>query len=167
MTQASVITYSRKPTINIKLSQGNNRFNIERDLDGLLGATGGPRVDIALALAKDEAFSTESGGRSDVSKLVVLLTDGLMAEADNAVAVTEQLRNEGIALFVIGVGRLSGSDMMALDKLMAGQSVPSRPAPVVPLDGLTGNRLVRQMYIAAGDVGMCASFLPSFRLLNC
>ena len=66
------------------------------------------RIDKALNMAKSEMFKAENGGRPNVPKLIILLTDGRQtkdADAMNPGDIAEELRKSGIKLIVIGIGK--------------------------------------------------------------
>ena len=107
-SRAGVITFSWHAEHSIKL-------NDHKDVEGflvaveelpLLGAT--TRIDKALNMAKSEMFTAENGGRPNVPKLIILLTDGSQTKDADAVdpgGIAEELRQSGIKLIVVGIGK--------------------------------------------------------------
>ena len=157
-TQFSVITNGRnnKPVINFDFRQGRNKETVERQLYGLVGSQGGPRLDMSLDVAQLDVFTAERGARADVKKLVVLLTDGFFGDKLSAAIVTDQLRAQGIELLIIGVGPRAQVDVYDLDTLAGTKS----STQLVNLEELTSHKFVRKMYMAAGDVGKSFLHFP-------
>ena len=56
-------------------------------------------------------FTGPNGGRPDAQKLVVMVTDGDQRGGKDPAHVAKQLRKEGIALFVIGVGHVNSTQL--------------------------------------------------------
>ena len=66
------------------------------------------RIDKALNMAKTEMFTAENGGRPNVPKLIIVLTDGSQTKDADAVDpgdIAEELRKSGIKLIIIGIGK--------------------------------------------------------------
>ena len=146
-SHAAVITYDKEPVLNIKLNQFTDYAAFRNQLDEIAYVDGGPRVDMALSLAKDEAFTVENGGRLEVKNLLILITDGLGSQG-GVVDIATELQNKGIDLLVIGVGQEVDVDI--LDKI-AGKNAP---APIVKtFDELATKKFVGEMYQAGGDIG--------------
>ena len=107
-SRAGVITFSWHAEHSIKL-------NDHRDLDTFLSAVDSlplfghtTRIDKALKMAKSDMFSAENGGRTNVPKLIILLTDGSQTKDADAVdpgMIAGELRKAGIKLIVIGIGK--------------------------------------------------------------
>ena len=65
------------------------------------------RIDRALRLAQNELFAVQNGGRPDVKKLLILLTDGTQTKAEGAEDpgdIAEELVEMGLSIIVIGIG---------------------------------------------------------------
>ena len=56
-------------------------------------------------------FTSKNGGRPDAQKLVVLVTDGEQRGGKDPALVAKEMREAGIALFVIGVGRVNSTQL--------------------------------------------------------
>ena len=91
-------------------------FNRAVDAIPLMGFT--TRIDRALRLAQKKMFTEGNGARDDVADLLVLLTDGSQTydvDAERPGQVAEELRNAGVHILVIGIGR--GTNMTELEQL--------------------------------------------------
>lgn len=106
IVRGSVITFSSNSEVSIKFSDYNTTksFNTAVDAIPLMGFQ--TRIDKALQQAKSEMFSSQNGARHDVSKILILLTDGTQTgqnSIDPAIPA-EELRKAGVYLVVIGIG---------------------------------------------------------------
>lgn len=105
--RAGVITFSYFSVYSIKLHDYHdiNAFNDAVDKIPLMGST--TRIDKALRLTQTEVFETLNGGRKNVTKLLILLTDGSQTkdnDAENPTQIAEELRKNGINIIVVGIG---------------------------------------------------------------
>ena len=65
------------------------------------------RIDKALRLSQKRMFAAGNGGRKDVPKVLILLTDGSQTKsrrAEDPSLIAEELRRSGITLLVVGIG---------------------------------------------------------------
>ncbi len=104
-SKAGVVTFSHEAELSIRLSDHNNTKDFQNAVDaiGFLGYT--TRIDKALQLAKNQLMSE---ARTDQPKLLILLTDGVQTSGSDSVdpaAIAREIRNMGIMLIVIGIGR--------------------------------------------------------------
>ncbi len=107
-SRASIITFNSNASINVKFSDHEVVADFQKAVDGLPEPTGKTRIDKALKLAKDELLTSKYGARENVPKLLVLLTDGTQTTAEGAVNpgdIAAELRQSGVRLIVIGVGK--------------------------------------------------------------
>ena len=107
-SRAGVVTFSYFSKHSIKLSDHSDIASFNRAVDKipLMGST--TRIDKALRLAQKELFSLGNGGRVDVPKLLILLTDGTQTQdagAEDPGDIAEELRANGINILVVGIGR--------------------------------------------------------------
>ncbi len=108
-SRAGVVTFSNDAKLSIAMNQYTSvkDFNKAVDDEPLMGYT--TRIDKALQLAKERLMV---GARSDAPRIVFLLTDGSQTKSSNAkdptpnpAIVAKQLREEGVQLIVIGIGK--------------------------------------------------------------
>ncbi len=104
-SRAGVATFSYYAKLSIAMNQHRsvNEFNEAVDKEPLMGSL--TRIDRALVLAKEQLMV---GARSDAPRIVFLLTDGSQTasvDAMNPAIVARQLRDDGIQLIVIGIGK--------------------------------------------------------------
>lgn len=107
-SRVSVITFSFFAKLSIKLSDhyNVNSFTAAVDAIPLMGYT--TMIDRALLLAKRKMFAVENGARYGVPKVLILMTDGTQTNhkgAEDPVHIANKIRDMGIKLFVIGIGK--------------------------------------------------------------
>lgn len=117
-TRASVVTFSYFVEHSIKFNEHYNvtSFNEAVDAIPLMGSV--TRIDKALRITQRRMFMKANGGRSGVSKLLILLTDGtqtISSRAEDPAVVAEELRQSGINLIVVGMGH--GVNRPELEKI--------------------------------------------------
>ena len=106
--RAGVVTFSYHSEHSIKLNDHTdlNSFYEAVDNIALMGST--TRIDKALRTTQAEMFAIGNGGRPGAAKLLILLTDGSQTQdsgAEDPSVVAEELRQEGIRLLVVGIGK--------------------------------------------------------------
>ena len=119
--RAGVVTFSYRAQHSIKLNESENSLSFKQEVDGipLMGYT--TRIDRAFELAKAELFQVENGGRADVPKVLILLTDGSQTQdkdAKDPAKLASEIRAVGVELLVIGVG--DGINKDELDRIAGG-----------------------------------------------
>ncbi|RXN05227.1 collagen alpha-1(XIV) chain-like protein [Labeo rohita] len=70
------------------------------------------RIGLALKSILENSFKAESGSRSDVPKIVILITDG--ESQDDVLLPAQRLRDAGIELFAIGVKDADVNELRAI-----------------------------------------------------
>ena len=106
-SRAGVVTFSYSAEHSIKL---NDHFDVKQfskavDNIPLMGYT--TRIDKALRLSQKELFTEANGGRPDVAKMLVILTDGSQtqdADAEDPGEIAKEIAKSGIMVLVIGIG---------------------------------------------------------------
>lgn len=106
-THISVIDFSVYAYLAIRLRDYTDvlSFNNAVDTIPLIGYM--TRIDLALTVAKTDMFNSQNGARENVTKVLVLMTDGSQTQTDDItdpLVVAEELRELGIHLFAVGIG---------------------------------------------------------------
>lgn len=106
--RAGVVTFSHDSEHSIKLKDHTSLTSFYEAVDkiALMGFT--TRIDKALRMTQEEMFTIANGGRPGTGKLSILLTDGSQtkdAGAEDPAVVARELRQEGIRLLVVGIGK--------------------------------------------------------------
>jgi len=107
-SRAGVVTFSYYTEHSIKLSDHDDVISFNKAVDNipLMGST--TRIDKALRLTQKEMFSLANGARAGIPKVVILLTDGSQTQdagAEDPGDVADELRNAGINILVVGIGK--------------------------------------------------------------
>ena len=102
--QIGLVTFDHGAQINCPITNDHRR--LLRAL-GAIGPGGGTAIDRALNRAREAL----SGGRPDVEKTVILLSDG-GSERSSAEAAAERLRSAGGEVICIGFGPAAQADLM-------------------------------------------------------
>ena len=117
-SRAGVVTFSYNSEHSIKLSDYSDIMSFTKAVQSipLMGST--TRIDKALRLTQKELFSLGSGARPGIPKLLILLTDGSQtkdAGAENPADIAQEIRNSGIRMLVIGIGRgINATELSAI-----------------------------------------------------
>ena len=107
-SRAGVVTFSYYTEHSIKLNDHSDlsSFNEAVDKIPLMGST--TRIDKALRLTQKEMFTLPNGARPGVNKVLIVLTDGSQTQdagAEDPGDVAEELRQAGINILTIGIGK--------------------------------------------------------------
>ena len=74
-------------------------------VDGIPFMGGGTRIDKALRQAQREFFIASNGGRENIPKIIILLTDGEHSGGnEDPIVIAKEIRAVGISTIVIGIG---------------------------------------------------------------
>ena len=116
-SRAGVVTFSYSAVHSIKLNDYSDPILFNAAVNGipLMGHT--TRIDKALRLTQKTMFKLRNGARPGVRKLLVLLTDGSQTSAvdiEDPASIAEEIRNSGIDVVVIGIGKDVNSTELAL-----------------------------------------------------
>lgn len=114
-SRAGVVTFSYNAEVSIRMDQFKKLADFKKAVDSipLMGYT--TRIDKALRLAKGKLMI---GARKDAPKLIFLLTDGSQTKDSDAVdpaVLAKELRDDGIKLIVIGIGK--GTKLDELERI--------------------------------------------------
>uniref|UniRef100_A0A7M5UX15 VWFA domain-containing protein n=1 Tax=Clytia hemisphaerica TaxID=252671 RepID=A0A7M5UX15_9CNID len=106
--RAGVVTFSYYTEHSIKLNDHTkvSTFNDAVDKIALMGST--TRIDKALRMVQNDMFTIANGARPGVNKVLIVLTDGSQtkdAGAEDPSDVAKELRDKGIRVISIGIGK--------------------------------------------------------------
>ena len=150
-SRVGVVTFSFNAEHSIKLKDHSDKssFNAAVDAIPLMGST--TRIDRALRLTQKELFAAENGGRKNVPKILVLMTDGSQtadADAEDPGKISEELRKAGIELIVLGIGK--GVDKEELDHMAGGKG---KAYSAASLDDLNNGDFVSKLTSQSCEAG--------------
>uniref|UniRef100_H3AXH3 von Willebrand factor A domain containing 2 n=1 Tax=Latimeria chalumnae TaxID=7897 RepID=H3AXH3_LATCH len=116
VTQVGLVTYGSRPHTAFALDTHDSGFSLLQAMDQVPYIGGLASTGSALLHIYDDVMTIQKGARPGVNKAVVVMTDG--AGAADATVPAQKLRDNGIAVFVIGIGdaqrdsllRIAGSE---------------------------------------------------------
>ena len=113
--RVGVVVYSDTPLSLVTMETGQTHKDIRDALKSAPHITGGTDTAMALTYARQHGFPYTATDRADVSRFIVLITDGQESNMPATVAAADQAHQEGIMVFAIGVGDNSrGEELQAL-----------------------------------------------------
>ena len=107
-SQIAVISYSDHARIDIKFGDYSNVNDFNAAVDKVAHQRQRTRIDKALHLAANSLFTTRGGARPDVSKVMVILTDGKQTVTSDSTPLDEAVRplqEMNVTIFAVGVGK--------------------------------------------------------------
>lgn len=122
-TQVAVITYAAFPQFQFHLNDYSAKADILAAMDAVrqMGGYHTSTPD-ALRAMRERGFRTDSGGgRANVTRVGIVITDGRSDDPVKTEAEARRARHAGIHLFAVGVGL--DLDLQELEKIA---SFPSR-----------------------------------------
>merc|ERR1712168_1577642 len=64
------------------------------------------RIDLGFKLAEEEVFNPRNGGRPNVKKIIILLTDGRQTPRNyDPVRASKSLHDQGVSIYAVGIGK--------------------------------------------------------------
>ena len=115
---AGLVLFSGKALLKIKFSDYNNTMDFNKAVDALPLMNSVTRIDLALKVAYDQMFKKANGMRSDVPRILILLTDGKQTPGRGVIPLPKAVapfHKDGVKVIVIGIG--SGVNRPELRKI--------------------------------------------------
>ncbi|XP_050993234.1 collagen alpha-1(XII) chain-like [Labeo rohita] len=111
-TLVGLVQYSGDPRIEWHLNTHSTKEALINAVKNLPYKGGNTNTGFALTFILKNSFKAESGSRSDVPKIVILITDG--KSQDDVLLPAQSLRDTGIELFAIGVKNADENELRAI-----------------------------------------------------
>uniref|UniRef100_A0AAV2LGR2 von Willebrand factor A domain-containing protein 2 n=1 Tax=Knipowitschia caucasica TaxID=637954 RepID=A0AAV2LGR2_KNICA len=102
VAQVALVSYARRATTVFNLDVHDTGSSILKAVQEATYLGGVASTGAALLHIHSDVLTVAKGARPGVNKAVVVLTDG--SSAEDAVVPAQRLRDNGVSLFVIGVG---------------------------------------------------------------
>ncbi|XP_023196454.1 integrin alpha-M-like [Xiphophorus maculatus] len=102
-TQFAITQFSFYPTTHYYFNTFSTS-NWESQIDKIKQLYGGTYTARAIQNVVDNVFSQERGSRSNVKKILIVITDGESSDSQNLPAATQSADQKNILRFTIGVG---------------------------------------------------------------
>ncbi|GAB1598185.1 cartilage matrix protein-like [Argonauta hians] len=103
--RVGVLSFSTNARVHFRLDESDNKEVLKSRLDTITQIRGNTNISDALYTMKDEVFHPANGGRRNVKRIGIMMTDGTSQNVTATQIAAEQCRKENITLFVIGIGR--------------------------------------------------------------
>jgi len=107
-THAAVIVYSSSANVAISLTQYTSYSKFYYAVQRIPYTRGLTRIDLALKVAADQVFSEDGGVRSNVPKILVLMTDGFQTRTRDSLPLDKAvlpLKALGVQVYALAIGR--------------------------------------------------------------
>ncbi|KAM6968107.1 collagen alpha-1(XIV) chain [Aplochiton taeniatus] len=111
-TRIGLAQYSGDPRVEWHLNAFTTKDGVLDAVKNLPYKGGNTLTGLALTFILENSFKAESGSRSDVPKIGILITDG--KSQDDVVDPSESLRRNGVELFAIGVKNADEEELRAI-----------------------------------------------------
>ncbi|XP_048582331.1 uncharacterized protein LOC5506315 isoform X2 [Nematostella vectensis] len=103
--QMGIITFSTDAHVDIKFNQFQDKASFIRAVQGIRQARGWTYSDKALNLARTSLFQSAAGVRPGVSKMLLILTDGVSTSGMASLKTpTQLLKASHVNIFTVGIG---------------------------------------------------------------
>ncbi|KAG7470129.1 hypothetical protein MATL_G00136030 [Megalops atlanticus] len=111
-TRIGLAQYSGDPRIEWHLNAFNTKDSVIDAVKNLPYKGGNTLTGLALTYILENSFKPESGARSGVPKIGILITDG--KSQDDVLPPAQSLRDAGVELFAIGVKNADENELKAI-----------------------------------------------------
>ena len=119
-SHVGLMTFSSHAQIRVKFGDRLDLSGFQDAVDKVPFAAGGTRFDRAFDMAANNLFSSSGGVRSDIPKVLIILTDGKQSADFDAVPIERSvlpLRHLGVKIFALAIG--DQVDMSELQQIVA------------------------------------------------
>ncbi|XP_078497307.1 von Willebrand factor A domain-containing protein 2 [Lissotriton helveticus] len=112
VTQIGLVTYGSRPRTVFALDAHDTSSSLLRAINQASFIGGVASTGSALLHIYSDVMTIQKGARPGVNKAVVVITDGTGAE--DATVPAQKLKNNGVSIFVIGVGDIQRSSLLRI-----------------------------------------------------
>ncbi|PVD20005.1 hypothetical protein C0Q70_20499 [Pomacea canaliculata] len=103
-TRVGAVTFSDQVYLEFYLKRFMDKEQLLERVKQIRYRGGNTDTHEAIQFVDRSLFRPENGGRSDVTRMVVIITDGESRMAKETVAAAESLKSKNVTVFAIGVG---------------------------------------------------------------
>ena len=151
VVHVGVVTFSFYATLSIKFSDFVNKADFKEAVEEIpfMGST--TRIDRALKVVNEDLFSESNGARRDVTKMLILLTDGSQTKDADAVdpgKLAKLLRQRGIHILSVGIG-----EDVDIDELTHIAGSPDRVYTTADFDQLIEGNFIKKVVYKSCETG--------------
>ena len=118
------------------------------------------RLDRALRLSQSDLFTALNGDRLNIPNVLFVMVDGtqtVQADSENPVTITNEIRNSGVDIFVVGIG--SEVTQYELEQLAGGRTDRVFYAPTFA--AFNTREFIKRLVVAACPGNSYRSFKKS------
>ena len=149
--RVGVVTFSFYATLSIKFNDFTDVAIFREAVEEipLIGST--TRIDRALKVVNEDLFNESNGARKDITKMLILLTDGSQTKGSDAVdpgKIAKVLRQRDIHIVSVGIG-----DEVDVDELTHITGDEDRVYTVADFDELITGRFIRKIVSKSCETG--------------
>ncbi|XP_074623286.1 cochlin-like [Acropora palmata] len=120
-SRVSIISFGNESDLTVNFSEQQSTGSLIERVDSIPLLGGEPKMDKALKMAAAQLFSSTGSARTDLSRIVVIITD---CERDNSSSQSKfdasagMLQKEDVKIFVVAVGCESENNKKELEVLV-------------------------------------------------
>ena len=103
-TLVSTILYDSDAYVKSKFQDGDDQGKVIAEIDNIRRIKDGNNVAAALKIAQSQVFTTASGARANIPKVLVLFVDKMRTRDPESGRIAKELRNNGVKVIVVAVG---------------------------------------------------------------
>ncbi|GAB1606676.1 uncharacterized protein LOC115210527 [Argonauta hians] len=102
--QVGVVSFDGRVSPRIKLNQIRDKNTLKQAINNIRFTGGGTATDIALRYIRTQGFTPQNGGRTNVTQVLVVVTDGQSANTVQTKREADAIHKTNIQVFSIGIG---------------------------------------------------------------
>lgn len=112
--RVGVVTFSHKLRLDFHLNQYTTKSSLKNAIRNIPFLGGATDTAKAIRYVREEMFKEENGGRSYVSHIVVVITDGYSVNKQATAIEAHIARHKGIIFFAIGIGVPTNNELVMI-----------------------------------------------------
>lgn len=159
--QIGVIDFSTTATVNFKLNDHRTKATVVSAINRISYVQGSTHTDLGLNLAWTNVFN-QVGDRPDAQNILYVLTDGQSSSPAATVLQANEVRNNNIKTYAIGIG--SRVVKAELDSIATTRDYAIQVADFSNLQTLT-TKLRNDL--CSGEIESIQPYTNTYNLLNC
>ncbi|KAK3100192.1 hypothetical protein FSP39_015985 [Pinctada imbricata] len=115
--RVGLLRFSDDVSVEFDLNTYTSKKELFRHVDSMQRAFGNTYTAEALRVMNEEMFNQSKGDRDNVQNIAIVVTDGRSIFLQETLARAKQARQNGVHIFVIGVGDVSEDEIRGMASL--------------------------------------------------
>ncbi|KAG8515546.1 Collagen alpha-1(XIV) chain, partial [Galemys pyrenaicus] len=111
-TQVAMVQFTDDPRTEFKLNAYKTKETLLDAIKHISYKGGNTKTGRAIKHVRDTLFTTESGARRGVAKVIVVITDG--RSQDDVNKISGEMQSEGYSIFAVGVADADYSELVSI-----------------------------------------------------